>query len=92
MCAFCTTVLANSYKKKCAQYTYSLLQTVPPLIRIQNQRVGVANGSTGVLKCDVEAFPEAVRYWERADGRLLEDGDKYHMSYSEKDRYKVSGD
>jgi hypothetical protein len=55
--------------------------------------MGVANGSTGVLKCDVEAFPEAVRYWERADGRLLEDGRKYHMFYSENDKgYKVSCD
>ena len=69
---------------------YSLFQTVPPLIRIQNQRVGVPNGSKGVLKCDVEAFPEAVRYWERSDGRLLEAGDKYNMSDTEKDRYKVS--
>lgn len=66
------------------------LKTVPPLIRIQNQLVGVANGSTGMLKCDVEAFPEAVRYWERADGRLLEAGEKYHMFNSENDRYKVS--
>jgi hypothetical protein len=64
--------------------------TVPPLIRIQNQVVGVVNGSTGVLKCDVEAFPEAVRYWERADGQLLESGEKYHMISIEKDRYKVT--
>jgi hypothetical protein len=52
--------------------------------------VGVANESNVVLKCDVEAFSEAVRYWERADGRLLEAGNKYHMSESEKDRYKMS--
>jgi len=52
--------------------------------------VWVANGSTGVLKCDVEAFPEAVRYWERPDGRLLEDGEKYRTNNSENDRYKVS--
>lgn len=79
-------------RKKCTKYTYSLFQTVPPLIRIQNQRVGVANGLTGVLKCDIEAFPEALPYWERADGRRLEDGDKYHMFFSENGRYKVSGD
>lgn len=83
-------MVANSYKKKCAECTHSLFQTVPPLIRIQNQRVGVAIGSTGVLKCDVEAFPEAVRYWEGADGRLLEDGNKYRMNNSENVRYKVS--
>jgi hypothetical protein len=52
--------------------------------------VGVANGSTGILKCDVEAFPEAVRYWERADGRLLESGDKYRMTDNENERYKVT--
>ena len=63
---------------------------VPPLIRIPNQMVGAANGTTGVLRCDVEAYPEAVRYWERDDGRLLEQGDKYHMDYKDRDRYKVS--
>lgn len=62
---------------------------VPPLIRIQNQMVGVANGSTAVLECDVEAFPEPVHYWERADGRLLEAGHKYSIHSSIRDRYKV---
>ncbi|PNF35348.1 hypothetical protein B7P43_G02585 [Cryptotermes secundus] len=72
-----------------ANQTFNLEVHFPPLIRIQNQLVGVANGSSGVLKCDVEAFPEAVRYWERGDGRLLESGDKYHMTYNENGRYKV---
>jgi hypothetical protein len=51
--------------------------------------VGVANGSTGILKCDVEAFPEAVRYWERADGQLLDGGNKYRTNNSENVGYKV---
>jgi hypothetical protein len=66
------------------------MPTVPPLIRIQNQLVGVVSGSSGVLKCDVEAFPEAVRYWERADGQLLESGYKYNMTHNETGRYKVT--
>jgi hypothetical protein len=73
-------------------YIDTLVLTVPPLIRIQSQVVGVINGSTGVLKCDVEAFPEAVRYWERADGQLLESGEKYKMVSNENGRYKVSED
>lgn len=37
-------------------------ETVPPLIRISNQMVGVTNGSTAVLECETEAFPEPLRY------------------------------
>lgn len=71
-------------------FNVDIVSTVPPLIRIQNQVVGVVNGSAGVLKCDVEAFPEAVRYWERTDGQILESGPKYQMVSIENDRYKVS--
>lgn len=38
-----------------------LLSIVPPLIRIRNQVVGVAAGSSPVLECEVEAYPEPVR-------------------------------
>ncbi|KAJ8974457.1 hypothetical protein NQ317_014773, partial [Molorchus minor] len=34
---------------------------VPSIIRIINHMVGVENGSTAVLECEVEAFPDPVR-------------------------------
>lgn len=66
-----------------------LTVSVAPLIRIQNQLIGVANGSTAILECDVEAFPESVRYWERADGRFIEPGFKYRLNDTERGKYKV---
>lgn len=51
-----------------------------PLIRIRRQMIGAANDSTAYLECEVEAFPDSVRYWERSDGRLLEDGTKYKIN------------
>ncbi|XP_049816320.1 uncharacterized protein LOC126263277 [Schistocerca nitens] len=72
-----------------ANKTYRLEVHFPPLIRIHRQLVGVVNGSTGVLECDVEAFPEPVCYWEREDGRLIEPGHKFVTSLSDRDRYKM---
>ena len=66
-----------------------MISAVQPLIRIVQQMVGAANGTVARLECYVEAFPEAVRYWERADGRLLEPGDKYRIAVVESGRYKV---
>lgn len=63
--------------------------TVPPLIRIQNHVVGAANGTTAILECDVEAYPESVRYWERADGKFIENGYKHRINETEKGKYKV---
>jgi hypothetical protein len=45
---------------------------VPPLIRIHRQMVGGYNGSFAILDCTIEAFPLAVHYWERHDGRLIQ--------------------
>ncbi|XP_066147543.1 uncharacterized protein [Euwallacea fornicatus] len=65
-----------------ANHTFNLEVYFPPLISIQNQMVGVANGSTAVLECDTEAFPESVRYWERSDGLPLTNGDKFRVDNS----------
>ncbi|CAH1169822.1 unnamed protein product [Phaedon cochleariae] len=62
-----------------ANQTFLVEVHFPPLIRISNQLVGVANGSAAVLECETEAFPEPLRYWERSDGSLLENGDKYRI-------------
>ncbi|XP_048523151.1 uncharacterized protein LOC109545109 isoform X2 [Dendroctonus ponderosae] len=72
-----------------ANHTFHLEVTFPPLISIEDQMVGVANGSTAVLECSIEAFPEPIRYWERSDGRLLENGDKFRIDNSKvKSGYK----
>ncbi|GLH12823.1 Lachesin [Gryllus bimaculatus] len=70
-----------------ANLTVAVEVQFPPLIVIQNQQIGVSNGSTAVLECDIEAWPEPVRYWERADGRFIEPSDKYHMEFIES-KYK----
>lgn len=60
---------------------------VPPLIRTENPSVGVANGSSVVLECIVEAFPESLCYWERADGRSI---DSVHKAFlRDHGKYKV---
>ncbi|KAK2713866.1 hypothetical protein QYM36_009677, partial [Artemia franciscana] len=61
----------------------------PPLIRIQNQMIGIVSGSLGLLECYVEAFPEAVCYWERSDGKLVENSAKHQIEIRDFDRYKV---
>lgn len=61
--------------------------TVPPLIRTEHPSIGVANGSSVVLECFVEAFPESLCYWERADGRSI---DSFHKAYlRDQGKYKV---
>ncbi|KAF2901207.1 hypothetical protein ILUMI_04982, partial [Ignelater luminosus] len=65
-----------------ANHTFHLKVHFPPLIRLRSQMIGVEIGSCVTLECEVEAFPESVTYWERSDGRLLENGTiKYNTSY-----------
>ncbi|CAG7821657.1 unnamed protein product [Allacma fusca] len=71
------------------QKSYTLEVHFAPLIKIQNQVVGAVIGSNTTMDCYVEAFPVAVTYWERYDGRLIETSDKYHMSTQEVDTYKI---
>lgn len=60
---------------------------VPPLIRTEHPSIGVANGSSIVLECVVEAFPESLCYWERADGRSI---DSFHKAFlRDQGKYKV---
>ena len=35
--------------------------------------VGGYNGSSTTLQCTIEAFPNAVNYWERHDGRIIQE-------------------
>ncbi|XP_058066381.1 uncharacterized protein LOC131216002 [Anopheles bellator] len=63
-----------------ANQTFNIEVHFAPLIRVRNQMAYAVNGSTVTFVCEVEAFPEAIKYWERfPGGRLLENGDKFQM-------------
>jgi len=65
-----------------------LVYLVPPFIRVGNPSIGVSNGSSVVLECDVEAFPEPLCYWERTDGRSI---DSEHKAFlRDQGKYKVT--
>ena len=65
--------------------------SVPPLIRIHRQMVGGYNASFSILDCTIEAFPLAVHYWERHDGRLIQNKkDKYLVSTKDFNVYKTN--
>lgn len=65
----------------------SIRDAVPPFIRTATPSISVNNGTSALLECDVEAFPESLNYWERHDGRLI---DSQHRSFlREQGKYKV---
>lgn len=64
-----------------------MVETVAPLIRTEHPSIGVANGSSVVLECFVEAFPESLCYWERADGRSIDSFNKAYLR--DQGKYKV---
>ena len=49
---------------------YTIL--VRPMIKIHSPMVGGFKHSFAILQCMVEAYPPAVNYWERHDGRLVQ--------------------
>lgn len=55
------------------------MYVVPPLISVQNQHVAAAVNRSTSFECEVEAFPYAVHYWERA-GEILDSNDKYSIT------------
>ncbi|XP_043072303.1 uncharacterized protein LOC6565277 isoform X2 [Drosophila grimshawi] len=61
-----------------------------PMISVYRQMIYAEYQSSATLECQVEAFPEAIRYWERAyDGKILEPSDKYRIE-SYPDGFKTS--
>ncbi|KAK9736155.1 Immunoglobulin I-set domain [Popillia japonica] len=74
-----------------ANQTFHLEVQFHPSIRIRNLKIPTFNGSSATLECEVEAYPEAIRYWERGDGRLLENGEKYRIesTIDSKSNYKT---
>ncbi|XP_059081824.1 uncharacterized protein LOC131879496 [Tigriopus californicus] len=81
---------ANNGIPPAAEKTFNLEVHFPPLIQIHRQMIGAYNGSKAVIECDIEAFPSAVNYWERYDGRLIQQNDdKYSLTSMENDIYKT---
>lgn len=50
------------------------LSTVPPMIWIQNQLVGVQEGQQMTLECNSEAFPKSINYWTRENNQIITNG------------------
>lgn len=61
---------------------------VAPLIQISSQTIYVENDSTATLECEVEAFPDPIRFWEKvSENKLLEQNDgKYYIETVHTDR------
>ncbi|XP_059613225.1 uncharacterized protein LOC132259559 [Phlebotomus argentipes] len=71
-----------------ANATFFIEVHFAPLIRVRNQVVYASNGSHAILECEIEAFPEAIKYWEKfPEGKLLEHGRRYRIE-SHIDGYK----
>ncbi|KAL7023821.1 hypothetical protein ACKWTF_012794 [Chironomus riparius] len=73
-----------------ANQTYQLEVYFAPLIQIRSQTIYVENDSTATLECEVEAFPDPFRFWEKLpENKLLEQNDgKYFIETVHTDRYK----
>lgn len=66
------------YKKLYFSNIY-IFHIVAPLIFVRNQNVAATVNYSTSFECEVEAFPHAVHYWERA-GKVLDNDDKYILS------------
>ncbi|KAL5289280.1 OLFML2B family protein [Megaselia abdita] len=73
-----------------ANATFLIEVQFPPMISVYRQIVFALEGGSATLECQVEAYPEAIRYWERAsDGKILDPSEKYHTE-AYPDGYKTS--
>uniref|UniRef100_A0A1B0CMG6 Uncharacterized protein n=1 Tax=Lutzomyia longipalpis TaxID=7200 RepID=A0A1B0CMG6_LUTLO len=80
--------LADNGVPPSANATFFIEVHFAPLIRVRNQVVYASNGSHAILECEIEAFPEAIKYWEKfPEGKLLEHGRRYRIE-SHIDGYK----
>ncbi|XP_011196269.1 uncharacterized protein LOC105221198 [Zeugodacus cucurbitae] len=63
-----------------ANATFLIQVHFSPMIAVYRQMIYAEYGQSATLECMVEAFPEAIKYWERAyDGKTLDPGDKYRI-------------
>ncbi|KAH8281267.1 hypothetical protein KR018_003964 [Drosophila ironensis] len=84
------TCFANNGIAPVANATFVVEVHFAPMISVYRQMIYAEYQSTATLECQVEAFPEAIRYWERAyDGKILDPSDKYGIE-SYPDGFKTS--
>lgn len=51
--------------------------TVPPMLWIPHQLVGVSEGFDVTLECFSEAHPTSLNYWTKGDGQMIHVSQKY---------------
>lgn len=51
-----------------------VIVSVPPMIWVQNQLVGVREGQKLTLECFSEAFPKSINYWTRDQDKIVAQG------------------
>ncbi|XP_017871563.1 PREDICTED: uncharacterized protein LOC108619476 isoform X2 [Drosophila arizonae] len=84
------TCYANNGIAPVANATFLVEVHFAPMISVYRQMIYAEYQSSATLECQVEAFPEAIRYWERAyDGKILDPSDKYRIE-SYPDGFKTS--
>ncbi|XP_017121518.2 uncharacterized protein LOC108142284 [Drosophila elegans] len=72
------TCYANNGIAPVANATYIVEVQFAPMISVYRQMIYAEYSSSATLECLVEAFPEAIKYWERAyDGKILDPSEKY---------------
>lgn len=52
-------------------------RSVPPMIWIPHQLVGIPLTYNVTLECFVEAFPSSLNYWARENSEMIHDSNKY---------------
>ncbi|KAH8248044.1 hypothetical protein KR038_007150 [Drosophila bunnanda] len=79
------TCYANNGIAPVANATFIVEVHFAPMISVYRQMIYAEYQTSATLECLVEAFPEAIRYWERAyDGKILDPSEKYGIeSYPE---------
>ncbi|XP_016938953.2 uncharacterized protein [Drosophila suzukii] len=84
------TCYANNGIAPVANATFLVEVQFAPMISVYRQTIYAEYQSSATLECLVEAFPEAIRYWERAyDGKILDPSEKYGIE-SYPDGFKTS--
>ncbi|BFG02706.1 uncharacterized protein DMAD_02144 [Drosophila madeirensis] len=84
------TCYANNGIAPVANATFIVEVHFAPMISVYRQMIYAEYQSSATLECLVEAFPEAIRYWERAyDGKILDPSEKYSIE-SYPDGFKTS--
>ncbi|XP_054278871.1 uncharacterized protein LOC128997276 [Macrosteles quadrilineatus] len=69
--------------------TFNVEVKFVPMIKVGNQHLRAVVGQNASLICEIEAFPEALRYWKKDNVQLLETDTKYTMTIMESSiRYK----